>query len=351
MGAREKVVALYFTAPGKVEWREEPLAEPGKGEVLVQTIYSAISAGSERLVYRGQAPQNLPADSALASLKGKLRFPLKYGYSLVGEVVALGKDVDKAWQNRLVFVFHPHQTHLVVPVTELFPLPEEMDLKNALFFPNMETAVNLVMDGQPVVGERVVVLGQGVVGLLTTALLSRFPLESLVTFDLYELRRQVSLKFGAHQSLDPSQRIVRDRLFPLPEKGDDAIGRGADLIFEITGNPRALDLALSLCGFSSRVVIGSWYGRKKVSVNLGGEFHRNRVRIISSQVSTVAPELSGRWSKSRRFALTWKELDRIKPAVLIRHQFSYREAASAFRLLDEHPDKMLQVILSYESDS
>jgi len=352
VGTLKKADALYFTAPGKVEWREELLSEPAEGEVLVQTLYSAISAGSELLIYRGEAPQDLAADATISALGGKLRFPLKYGYSVVGKVIALGKGVDESWQNRPVFVFHPHQSHFVAPVSELFPLPEEVDSRNALFFPNMETAVNLVMDGKPIIGERVVVLGQGVVGLLTTALLSRFPLDSLVTFDRYDRRRRMSLKFGAHRSLDPQKPGAKEQLFSLWGKEKNPIGEaghpGADLVFELSGNPQALDLALSFCGFASRLVIGSWYGRKKVTVDLGSGFHRNRVQIISSQVSTVAPELSGCWSKSRRFALTWRELRRIKPAVLISHQFPQQEAPEAFRLLDGQPGEVLQVVLSYD---
>ncbi len=167
--------ALYFTAPHQVSLREEPLAAPAPGQVLVQTLMSAISPGTELLIYRGQAPKDLVADTALAALTGTLAFPLKYGYSAVGRVVELGPGVPAHWQGTLVFAFNPHEELFLADPAELLPVPPGLGPEEAVFLPNLQTAVTLVLDGKPLIGEKVAVFGQGIVGLLLTALLASFP--------------------------------------------------------------------------------------------------------------------------------------------------------------------------------
>jgi threonine dehydrogenase-like Zn-dependent dehydrogenase len=204
----------------------------------------------------------------------------------------------------------------------------------------METAVNLVQDATPLFGERVLVFGQGVVGLLTAALLKEFPLESLVTSDRYELRRNTS-PVTPRLSLDPNS--------PGFHKNAKTLLRGsADLAFELSGNPVALNDALALTCFSGRIVVGSWYGEKRAEIDLGRTFHRSRIKLISSQVSTIAPELSGRWDKARRFYIAWKALERIKPEKWITHRFPIDRAAEAYQLLDEKPQETIQVLFTYK---
>jgi len=332
--------SVYFTAPRSIEIREEPLSEPGLGEAVVQTLLSAISPGTELLVYQGLYPEGLAIDETIDGLKDPFGYPLKYGYSTVGRVIALGPGVDPAWQGRLVIAFNPHESHFIAPLASLIPLPEGMTPETAVFLPNMETAVNFVMDGKPLIGERVVVLGQGIVGLLTTALLAGFPLECLVTLDRYALRRRASLELGVRASLDPGEAGVQDQLHQL-------LPEGADLCYELTGSPAALDQAIDITGFDGRVIIGSWYGQKRLSLDLGGRFHRSRIRLVSSQVSTLAPELTGRWSKGRRFDLAWQMLRRVEPARWITHRFALPDAAQAYQLIDQHPDRSIQVVLTY----
>lgn len=336
---------LSFTAPYQITIETETLPEPAAGQVLVRTLVSAISAGTELLAYRGQLPPDMALDSALPALAGTCRYPLRYGYSAVGRVAALGPDVPLHWLGRLVFAFHPHQDYFLAETQELQPVPAALTPEEAAFFPNMETAVNLVMDGQPRLGERVLVLGQGVVGLLTTALLSRFPLSALISLERCPLRRQAALACGAQLCLDPAAEEDRadlaGRLLLHEQRG------GADLTFELSGVPEALDLAIALTGFEGRIVIGSWYGQKRASLDLGGRFHRSRQRLISSQVSTLASELQGRWDKIRRYAVVWQMLQQVRPAHLITQRFSFEQAAQAYRLLDEHPDQAIQILLTY----
>ncbi len=341
--------SLLFTAPGRVEVRAEPLAPPAAGEVAVQTLASAISPGTEMLVYRGQAPTEMAVDETIGALAGTFTFPLKYGYAAVGRITDLGPGVDPGWRGRLVFAFNPHESHFIAPVASLLSLPADLDPDAALFLPNMETAVNFLLDGAPLIGEQVAVFGQGIVGLLTTALLARLPLASLITLDRYPLRREASLSLGAHASLDPS---APDALAQLQSHlRADRSYAGADLTYELSGAPAALDAALAATGFNGRVVVGSWYGRKRADLNLGGRFHRSRIRLIGSQVSTLTPELTGRWTKSRRLQAAWQMLREVKPARLITQRFPFAEAAQAYELVDRRPADCIQVILTYSASS
>ena len=324
-----KAKTLFFIAPKKVELRETILPPLKEDEVLVETICSAISAGTEMLVYRNQFPHLKDSHDSLSS---DLNYPLAYGYACVGKVKEIGSAVNREWENRFVFAFQSHTSHFITQPDSLFPIPDSLIPETACFFPNMETAVNLIQDGAPILGERVLVLGQGVIGLLTASLLSEFPLESLAVVDNYELRKN-ALK--SHKSQVTSQFIL------------DLQPATFDLVFELTGSPTALNDAIELTTFSGRIVIGSWYGQKQESINLGGSFHRSRIKLISSQVSTINPELSGRWDKSRRFQVTWEALERVKPEQWITHRFSLNDASKAYQLLDENPQETIQVIFEY----
>jgi 2-desacetyl-2-hydroxyethyl bacteriochlorophyllide A dehydrogenase len=337
--------ALYFTAPSHVEVREECLPPPAPGRVLVQTLVSAISPGTELLIYRGQAPTDMPADATIAALAGDLAFPLKYGYAAVGRVIAAGSPAEREWQGRLVFAFQPHASHFLGAPAELLPVPDSLPPEEAVFLPNMETAVNFLMDGHPLIGERVVVFGQGIVGLLTTALLVRVPLSRLITLDRYALRRERSRALGAHASLDAEQDDVLARLQACLQ--EEHVAAGADLTYELSGNPAALDQAIAVTGFDGRIVIGSWYGQKRADLNLGGRFHRSRIRLISSQVSTIAPQWGGRWTKGRRLHVAWQMLQHVRPAHLITHRFPFEQASQAYALLDRHPEEAVQVLFTY----
>jgi threonine dehydrogenase-like Zn-dependent dehydrogenase len=264
----------------------------------------------------------------------------------VGDVVTVGSNVTDEWLGRRVFVFHPHESHFLAKTEDLIPIPPEMSATEALFFPNMETAVNLLMDGLPIIGECVMVLGQGVVGLLTTALLSKFPLSLLITLDRHPLRRQVSLELGAHHSMDPAEEHIGSRISEIIQSYTHQLS--PDLVYELSGEPSALEFAVESAGFDSRIVIGSWYGTQKAELSLGKDFHRNRVRLSSSQVSTIAPGFSGRWTKSRRLEVVWKMIDLVKPERFISHRFPLNQAKQAFELLDKEPQTAIQVVFSYD---
>lgn len=322
--------------------REREQSAPESGEVRVRAECSAVSPGTELLVYRGDAPSEMATDETLDSLSGSFDFPLQYGYAVVGRVTEVGPDVDSTWNDQRVFAFNPHESQFCVPVSDLLVVPDDCPSEAAAFLPTVETAVNLLQDGAPILGERVAVFGQGLVGLLTTALLARCPLDSLVTLDCYESRRERSAELGADVVLDPerernSSERIRERFG----------GDGADLTYELSGQPVALDSAIEATGYDGRVVVGSWYGNKPAELDLGGRFHRSRVRVESSQVSTIDPELRGRWNKERRLDVAWNRLAELSLEQFVTHEFDIEEAQRAYRLLDRRPEDALGVLFRY----
>jgi len=338
--------SLYFTAPGQVTIQPEKLAPPGVREVLVQTILSAISPGTESLVFQGLAPENMEMDASIGSLRGSFRYPFKYGYACVGRVTALGPGVSSEWLDSRVFAFNPHESHFIASIDNLILLPDSLSDDDAVFLANMETAVNFIHDGAPLMGESVVVLGLGVVGMLTLAQLVRFPLAHLFALDRYPLRRKIAAEMGDVQVLnaeDPA--VTTDLQSALAKKG--FAERGADLVYEISGSPDALNLAINAAGYHGRVVIGSWYGRKKAVLDLGGAFHRNRIQLLSSQVSSIAPEISGRWTKQRRMLVALDALEKIHPGKWVTHRYSLLEASQAYQQLVLKPQETFQIVLTY----
>jgi 2-desacetyl-2-hydroxyethyl bacteriochlorophyllide A dehydrogenase len=335
--------SLRFVAPGRVELRERPVPTPDAGEVRVDARFSAVSPGTELLIYRGEFGDGLATDETIDALDGPLSYPLAYGYAAVGEVAETGAGVDDAWIGRTVFAFHPHESHFLADPADLQVVPDDCSPAEATLLPTVETAATLVMDGRPVLGERVAVFGQGPVGLATTAVLSRFPLSSLVAVDPDPTRRARALELGADDAYAPER--ARDELAPAGPP--TATGEGFDLAFEVSGDPGALDDAVGLAGYDARVVVGSWYGTKRASLNLGGRFHRSRVEVRSSQVSTIDPPLRGRWDKPRRLDVAWSLLSELDAASFLTHRVAFSEAPDAYELLSARADDVVQVLFEY----
>ena len=329
---------LRFTGPGTVEIQSEPLPQPGPGQLLVETERSAISAGTEMLVYQDRFPSGMSLDGSFDSdqFRQPFAYPLSYGYVAVGRVLAVGEGLSvEQYKGRLLFAFQPHASHFLATPDQVIWLSDRFasDMESALFIPNMETAVNLVQDGRPLLGERVLVIGLGIVGLLTGALLAQFPLQYLAGIDYYARRCAAAKALGFHRVVTPDEAATLKGPF--------------DLIFELSGNPAALNTAIELAAYSGRIVVGSWYGQKRAPLALGGRFHRNRIEMISSQVSSIAPNMSGRWDKARRFETVFDQIAKVEPSEWITHRFPLEEAAQAYQLLDQKPEEALQVILTY----
>ncbi|MFC3897036.1 zinc-binding alcohol dehydrogenase [Lentzea rhizosphaerae] len=257
--------AFWLNESGKGEVRPVALAEPGPGEVEVRTLFSGVSRGTETLVHRGGVPENQYAAMRAPFQEGDFPWPVKYGYLNVG-VVEHGPE---QLRGRTVFCLYPHQTRYVVPESSVTPVPDDVPAARAVLAGTVETAVNAVWDARPLIGDRIAVVGGGMVGSSIAAVLATFP--------------------GARVQLvdaDPSRETVADQLgvgFALPGNALD----GCDLVFHASATEPGLTTALNLLAPEGRVVELSWYGDKKISVPLGEFFHSRRLTIRSSQVGTV----------------------------------------------------------------
>ena len=336
--------AVEFNGPEAVAVVDVDVPAPESDEVLVETELSAVSAGTELLAYRGDLDPTTVADESLASLNGDMSYPLRYGYAAVGEVTAVGDGVDPAWLGRTVFGFNPHESRFTAEPEALHPVPDGVSSETAALFANAETAVNFALDGAPRIGEHVAVFGQGVVGLLTTALFSRSGAASVVAVEPREHRRGVAVDLGADETVDPAAvdaaATVRD------------LTGGVDLAVEVSGRPETLESAVESTRYDGRVHVGSWYGTKRAELGFGDHFHRGRVAIESSQVSTVAPELRGRWDRDRRRQTTWRELGRLAADEriaerLVTDRLPVDEAPEAYRRLSNDAENTLQILFTY----
>ncbi|MEL6823879.1 MAG: hypothetical protein AAFP70_19155, partial [Calditrichota bacterium] len=317
-----QIEELWFDGKKNVELRSIEQPAVLKDNLLIEAEFSGISAGSELLIFRGELPDSMELDLTIKSLKDKSAYPMRYGYAFVGKVIDVGAKVSGDWVGKRAFVFQPHGSHAIVSEAEVMPIPDSITAKQAVFMPNMETAVCLVHDALPMLGDRIVVLGGGVVGLLTTLLLEQFPLKSLYLVEPNPHRRELLRGFCSADILSPDELDASE--------GE----QWADAVIEVSGNPSALNSAIRLTRFNGRIVIGSWYGKKPSNIALGEHFHRSRIQMISSQVSTVNPQLSGRWTKERRFSITIDKLTELKPERFITHKFELRDASKAYNLID-----------------
>jgi 2-desacetyl-2-hydroxyethyl bacteriochlorophyllide A dehydrogenase len=323
---------VQFVAPYLVELADVVVPEPRPGDVLVRAEFSGISGGTEMLAYRGELDSSVPRDETLGALTGSFDYPFMYGYSAVGTVEASWSDVGEGVR---VFAFHPHQTRFIVPASDVVPVGE-YDPRAATLFPLVETALQILLDTGIRYREVAAVLGLGPVGILTALLLARSGATVLAS-DPKPWRRQTARACGL-EAVSPDQ---------LPEAVRDATGkRGADVIVEATGNPDALGESLELLSTEGVAIVASWYGAKLVTLPLGAEFHRRRLEIRSSQVSTVGGR-AVRWDRRRRLETTRALLPELPLALLSSHTFDFERAREAYAALDRADDGVVHVALSY----
>jgi threonine dehydrogenase-like Zn-dependent dehydrogenase len=282
-----KATALWTIAPGVAELRTHKLATPGADQALVVTHATGISRGTERLVFEGRVPESQWAAMRAPLQYGDFPGPLSYGYAAVGTV----KQGAPALLGRRVFVLHPHHDAFLAPAAMCIPVPDAVPDRRAVLAANMETAVNILWDARPLVGERALVVGAGVVGLLVAYLLARIPGLDLAVCDLDPARGAIARDFGAR--------------FCTP---DDAPAE-RDLVVHASASPSGLRLALARCGFEARIVEASWFGDKECALPLGEAFHAKRLSLVSTQVGHVAPAMRGRRTHAERLALALSLLD------------------------------------------
>lgn len=329
--------AVWFPAARTVELRDEAVPPPGVGELRVSTIVSGISHGTERLVFRGEVPAELPLD--LSTLRGGYGFPIKYGYAAVGRVTDIGPGVTSHAVGDVVFALHPHQTVFVIPAALATRLPDKLDPLAGVFTANLETAVNIALDAAPRLGETAVVFGLGTVGLLAAQTLRLAGARRVFAVEPSAFRRDLALLAGVDAAFAPGD--ARREL--LEANG----GRPPDLTLEASGAASALQAAIDCVADEGSVVVASWYGSKPLPLLLGGQFHRGRVRLRSSQVGRLDPALAPRWDHARRMETVLDLLPRLRLMDFVTHRLPFDDAAQAYRLLDGETDELGQIVLEY----
>jgi 2-desacetyl-2-hydroxyethyl bacteriochlorophyllide A dehydrogenase len=324
--------AVRFLAPRRVEVADIALPTPRSGDVLVRAEFSGISGGTEMLAYRGELDSSVPRDETLGALTGAFEYPFTFGYSVVGTVEASRSEVG---EGERVFAFHPHQTRFVVAAEDVVPLGE-YDPRPATLFPFVETALQLSLDAGLRYREVAAVLGLGPLGILAGILLARSGVTVLAS-DPKPWRRETARQCGL-EAIEP------DRLHDAVHEATR--GRGADGVVEATGNPEALGESLGLLAREGIALVASWYGSKPVTLPLGAEFHRRRLEIRSSQVSTIGRR-AARWDRRRRLDTTHALLAELPLSVLSSHTFPFERAPDAYAALDRGDDGIVHVALAY----
>lgn len=311
--------AFWSIAPEQGEIRDEQLREPGEGEVLVETRWSAVSRGSESLVFRGRVPPSEFERMRAPFQSGDFPFPVKYGYMAVGTVLAGPSRL----LGRNVFCLHPHQTRFVVPADAAHAVPDDVPPQRAVLAANLETALNVVWDAGIGPGERVGVVGGGVVGCLVSWLAARTPGTETTLIDIDPARADVARGLGCR--------------FATPAEAP----RGLDAVIHASGNPAGLATAIAAAGYEATIVEASWYGAGDVPVPLGGAFHSQRLTLRSSQVGAVSPGRRPRWSAIRRLELAISLLADPALDCLISSESDFDELPETMARLAASPDGVL----------
>jgi 2-desacetyl-2-hydroxyethyl bacteriochlorophyllide A dehydrogenase len=313
----EKTRALWFVGPGVVELRDEPLRAPGPREVVVRGLASGVSQGTEMLLYKGEGPEVFdPSLDAVA----KATYPRRYGYAWVGEVVARGSEA-RLHEGTRVFALAPHGDAHVLDDDAVRALPEDFSATRAVLAANLETAVTCAWDANVSLGDDAVVLGGGVVGILTAWLLAR----SGATVTLIERSEK---RRAAARALAGSVMIE-----------SDAVADGtADVVVEATGDPRMLDAAVAWTRPEGRIVVASFYGTRRVPIDLGDAFHRRRLELRASQVSSIPPRLRERWTPARRWLFVLSLLHERALDALIAPPTPFANAAELYASLATDAD-------------
>jgi 2-desacetyl-2-hydroxyethyl bacteriochlorophyllide A dehydrogenase len=319
---------FWIQVPGRGEIVEADLAPRQPGQVLVRAIYSGISRGTEALVFRGEVPPSQYHAMRAPFQEGEFPGPVKYGYASVGEVVE--DSTSSGLVGRTVFCLYPHQDVYCVPADQVAQVPRDVPPGRAVLAANMETAVTIVWDAKPTAGDRVVVIGAGVVGLLVAWLCRFVPGASVTVVDP-----------------DPG-RAPAAHAIGVPFATEPPLGADADVVVHASGQAEGLRAALRIAGVESTVVEASWYGRHSVSLPLGEAFHSRRLTLRSSQVGRIPSDRAPRWTRARRLTLALVLLRAPELDALITGESPFAELPDVLARLSRDPRAALCHRIRYQ---
>jgi threonine dehydrogenase-like Zn-dependent dehydrogenase len=311
--------AFWITGPKRAEIRSERLPAPGPADVLINTLYTGISRGTEALVYANRVPASEHARMRAPFQVGEFPAPVKYGYANVGRVEQGPRD----FVGRNVFCLFPHQTRYVVPAAAIHTLPDNVPPPRAVLAANLETAVNGLWDARPNVGDRIAIVGAGTVGCLVAWLAQRIPGCNVELIDVNPHKEAAAHALGV--------------AFRVPGTATGS----ADVVVHATGSGPGLATALALAGYEARVVELSWHGAGDVGVPLGAEFHSRRLKLVSSQVGGIPAAQQSRWNVARRMALVLRLLAEPALDALVTGESSFEELPDIMARLAAAPGSEL----------
>ncbi len=317
--------SYWISAPGRSEIREEPLPDVGPGDVLVKALYGALSRGTEALVFKGRVPESEYQRMRAPFQEGAFPGPVKYGYISVGRVLA-GPD---GLEGRTVFCLYPHQTEYVAPASAVQIVPDDVPPERAVLAANMETAVNILWDAAPMLGDAISVIGAGVVGCLTARLAAQIPGCDVELVDIDPSKADIAARLGVRFS-DP-QTAADERRIAINTSGVDS----------------GLNLALQLVGFEGKIVEASWFGERRAQLDLGGAFHARRLTIISSQVGSVPSPLRSVHAHADRLKLALSLLTDDAVEALFTHEISFDDLPQIMPRIAAAPAGVGCVRISY----
>jgi 2-desacetyl-2-hydroxyethyl bacteriochlorophyllide A dehydrogenase len=317
--------AFWIAEPKRGEIRTESLRAPAADEALVRTLYSGLSRGTEALVFNGKVPRSEYERMRAPFQAGEFPGPVKYGYCNVGVV----EQGPSAVAGRRVFCLYPHQTRYVVPAAALHVLPDDVPPARAVLAANVETAVNVLWDAAPRVGDRVAVVGAGTVGCVVAWLAARIAATEVELVDVDERKAAAAHALG------------------VPFSPPAAARRDADIVVHTSGKGAGLATALELAAVEATVVEASWYGDDAPAVPLGGAFHSRRLKLKSSQVGAVADAQRPRWSHARRMELVLRLLASAELDALITGESPFDELPALLARLAASPGYTLTHRIAY----
>ncbi|MEI4232776.1 zinc-dependent alcohol dehydrogenase [Roseovarius sp. D22-M7] len=307
--------ALWITGPERAEIRETHVAA-GADDCVVETLYSGISRGTERLVFENRVPETEHRTMRAPFQEGDFPFPVKYGYSAVGRIAA-GPDTGQ-----LVFALYPHQARFACPKAAAVPVPPEVPVARAVLAANMETALNIIWDARVQPGDRVAVVGAGTVGALVGYLAARIPATDVCLVDVDAARVKLADRLGC--------------AFAAPQ---DAPGE-ADVVIHASASDAGLATALSLAGREATVVEASWFGTGQSRVPLGGAFHQRRLRLVGSQVGGIPADHVARWGYRRRLETALRLLADPTLDAMISGESAFEDLAQDYASILRAPDTL-----------
>jgi NADPH:quinone reductase-like Zn-dependent oxidoreductase len=309
--------ALFYEAPSSANVRtvEIPLLTEDDGaeaDVVIHTLYSGLSRGTERLVFEGRLPESEWLRMRAPHQTGDFPFPVKYGYAAVG----VAEAGPSALIGRNYFALFPHQSRFVLPARSLVPLPDGVPVRRAVLAANMETALNAIWDSGALPGQSIAVIGSGLLGCLIGFLAARLPGTKVTLIDRLPERVDVAEQLGLG--------------FSVPDRA----AHGAEIVFHTSASEAGLRLALEIAAFEARIVEASWFGDRQVSLSLGGSFHSQRLQLISTQVGSVAPAMRARLTHRQRLETALRLLDDARLDALITDEVAFEDLPAALpRLL------------------